>query len=563
MNFHNQRVNITKKIWPHVKEFGFEWVALFLLKIGQIIPYLLYPLIFKLFLDEVIGKYNVNFIYKIVLFYLGLYVLETLLKVVHRYVDNHLFNNVALKLRTTIWEKYSYMPISKFREYNISDLRTRVDRDVDILKYFIIWEIFDYLTYIVSFVVSAVILWTLDWKIALLCYILIPLSILISNSFQKKANSLYESEREVRNKLEQWMHISLSNWREIKANNFVDWHNKRYTTHLEEQYDNYQETTMYLLRRSTMLNVKDKLINQLLILIAGGGLHFANNIGVSTVIVSLQFYNRMVTNFSNIMQMNIDLEKLKPTVNRVIEIVSMDDVFKIEGDVLNIEEDEKVAGGVVFRVDRLTYIYSNNNEKALDDISIEIKERDKVIIFGKSGAGKSTLRRILTGDLTPEKGRVEFYGSDIAMTNHQVLYKKMDVISQDSYFMNITIGEYLRMANSKASHEEIETACKKTNILDFVKQLPDGFDTKLGEQGQNLSGGQKQRLSLTRLFLSNSEVVVLDEAFSAIDGRDKTNILEHIFSEFEDRTIVCVSHDKNVMEYFSTKYCIEQRKEYA
>lgn len=561
MSFHSERINITKEIWPYVKKFGSEWLALFVLKIGQIIPHLLYPLIFKLFLDEVIEKYNINLLYTVILFYLGLYVLETILKVLHRYVDNHLFNKVALNLRTIIWERYSYMPISKFREYNISDLRTRVDRDVDILKYFIIWEIFDYSAYIASFIFSAILLWSLDWRIALLSYVLIPLSIIISNGFQKKVNELYETERKIRNRVEQWMHISLSNWKEIKANNLVDWHNKRLDVHLDEQFDNFEETTTHLLKRNTLLNIKDSLVNQLIILIAGGILHFMNSIAVSTVIVSIQFYNRMVTNFSNILQMNIELERLKPTVNRVIEIVSMDDAYKIEENdkITMLDTKEKD----VFILEHLNYVYSGSTQKALDDIKMTVKAKDKVAIFGKSGAGKSTLRRLLTGDLAPEEGAVKFYGLDIATLKHQLLYKKMDVISQESYFMNLTIEEYLKMAKNNASLSEIESACEKTNILSYIKELPDGFDTRIGERGDRLSGGQKQRLSLARLFLSDSEVIVIDEAFSAIDGKDKTNILDHMFTKFNDKTIICVSHDEDVMKYFPTKICIEDGKEFV
>lgn len=559
MNFFNERFNLAKKIWPYVKKFSTEWVLLFIFKTGQIAPILLYPLIFKLFIDQAIEHHNINYIYRIILFYLGIYIFETVLKVVHRYIDNYLFNKVSLEIRTMMWEKYSYMPISKFREYNISDLKNRIDIDVDLMKSFIILQVFDYITYIATFIGSAWILWALDWRIAILCYLLIPVSLFISSRYRKKVGILYEAGRKINDYFEQWMQVSFSNWKEIKANNFENWHNTKFGAHLNSQYDNSKKITMMLLKRNTLLNLKDSLVNQLLIYVIGGILHFTNAIAVSTVIVSVQYYNKMLSALTDILRMDMELERLKPSVNRIIEIVSMEDIKKLSEDV----EAFDSSNNSVFEVDHLSYVYANSTERILNDISFTIQKTDKIVFSGESGGGKSTLIRILTGDLVPPSRKVRFYGTDIATLNHQKLYKKITVIFQEPYFMNLSIKNYLLLANQQVTQIEIENVCNKVNILDFILQLPEGFDTKVGERGIRLSGGQKQRLSLARLFLTDSDVVVLDEAFSAIDGIDKSHILKHLFEQFKDKTIICVSHEEDVAGYFSTKICINKGKVFS
>ncbi|MEN8905232.1 MAG: ABC transporter ATP-binding protein [Clostridiales bacterium] len=547
------RFYIFKKIWPNIKNFYIEWILLFIFKTIQIVPILLYPLVFKLFIDQVIEEHNLKFIYKIILFYLGIYFFETLLKIVHRYIDNYLFNGVSLKIRTIMWEKYSYMPITKFRNYNISDLKNRINIDVDLMKSFIILQIFDYVNYVAIFIGSAWILYVLDWRIALLCYILFPISFFISHCYQKKVGVLYETGRKINDQIEQWLQRSFSNWKEIKANNFENWHNKKFSNYLNVQYKNSKSIDIMLLKRNILLNLKDSLLNKLLIYIIGGILHFNKAIVVSIVIVSVQYYDKMLNALTNILRLDMELENLKPSINRVIEILSMNDSKKIYGDLHSID----FSVNTIFKIKHLNYSYKDNSNEILHDISFNIKKGDKIVFFGKSGGGKSTLIKILSGDILPAKNKVWFYGIDIAILNHQLLYKKLTVVFQEPYFMNLSIRDYLLMANQNSTQSDIEIVCSKVNILDFIFQLKKGFDTKIGEQGIRLSGGQKQRLAIARLLLKDSDIIILDELFSEIDGIDKINILKYLFEHFKDKTIICVSHEKEVAEHFSKKFLLK------
>lgn len=127
--------------------------------------------------------------------------------------------------------------------------------------------------------------------------------------------------------------------------------------------------------------------------------------------------------------------------------------------------------------------------------------------------------------------------------DQSVIYSGIRVIHQHPYYMNINIGEYLRLAKAAAINEELEEACKKACIMEDIASLTYGFDHVMGMKGERLSGGQKQKLALARLFPVQNKTILLDEAFSAIDGKHKTLILKSIMERFEHNTIVCVTHD--------------------
>ena len=162
--------------------------------------------------------------------------------------------------------------------------------------------------------------------------------------------------------------------------------------------------------------------------------------------------------------------------------------------------------------------------------------------MGKSGCGNTTVLKLMMGMLTPGKGRVFFAGADVREIDLTAMHGRIGFIMQESMLFNASIRENLRYGKEDATDEEMEAACRKAFIYDFIRGLEDGLDTVIGERGVRLSGGQRQRIVLARLFLRNVDVFVFDEATSALDQYSESVVYDAIRNIARDKTIIIVAH---------------------
>lgn len=175
-------------------------------------------------------------------------------------------------------------------------------------------------------------------------------------------------------------------------------------------------------------------------------------------------------------------------------------------------------------------------------------------IVGKSGSGKSTLLKLFMRFWEAEKGRIEISGVDIDDINTDDLRNMESFVTQETHLFCDSIRANLKIAKLDASDEEIEQACKKASVHDFIMSLPDGYDTKVGELGDTLSGGERQRIGLARAFLHDGDFMLLDEPTSNLDSLNEAVILRSIDRERKNKTVVLVSHRQSTVQ-IADKVC--------
>lgn len=544
MKLWRERIKIIKLIWLYICEYKVRLGMLFFLKCGQGIPILMTPLLFKLLIDRVIEQKNFGFMSVVAMLFILLYVFETVLKVVHRYLDNHMFNEITAKLRKIIWKNCLYLSYSKFKEYEISELSKRINDDIDMVKFFMVGEVFDYLTYAVSLVAGAIAMLFIDWKIAIIFLMFLPVSVFLSYRFQSQLGELHENERVLSSKVHQWIRYSLNSWKEVKANNLEQNQSQIYEKLLRQQYESEKKRSYCVWNRNCVLDIKNLYIDEFLLFIIGGIMHFFYRSTIGSVLACIQYYNGMIRNLGYIIEINTNLEWVKPSIFRAVEMLS----FTVDCNEETHPADKQE--GYLYQIAHLNYKYPDSKQTIFTDFNLEINIGEKLLIQGVSGRGKSTLIQLLTKNLLAESGFIYFYEKNIKEIDQSVIYSGIRVVHQHPYYMNISIGEYLRLAKAAATNEELEEACKKACIMEYIASLTHGFDHVMGVKGERLSGGQKQKLALARLFLVQHKTILLDEAFSAIDGKHKTLILKSIMERFEHNTIVCVTHDQDLEPFF-------------
>lgn len=207
------------------------------------------------------------------------------------------------------------------------------------------------------------------------------------------------------------------------------------------------------------------------------------------------------------------------------------------------------------KVSNVTFSYQEEN--ILDDFTVEFPKNKIVGIVGKSGSGKSTLLKLLMNFWNVDKGCIEISNTLLKNINTEDLRNTESYMTQETYLFHDSIANNLRIAKQDATDEEMFTACKKASIHDFIINLPDGYDTNVGELGDALSGGERQRIGLAMAFLHNAPFVLLDEPTSNLDSLNEAIILKSLGEESDEKTVVLVSHRQSTMKIADCVHSVE------
>ena len=208
----------------------------------------------------------------------------------------------------------------------------------------------------------------------------------------------------------------------------------------------------------------------------------------------------------------------------------------------------------------VTFSYPSRDKKIFDDISVKINKGDKIALIGESGIGKSTFIKLMMRFWDVNKGVISIDNKNIKNINTKSLRNKEILVSQETYLFNESILDNIKIGNVNASEEDVKKAAKKAAIHDFIESLPKGYNTKVGELGGNLSSGEKQRIGLARAFLSQGDILILDEPTSNLDTLNEGIILKSIKENCEDKTIVLISHRKSTTAVCNKTYKLEDSK---
>ncbi len=228
------------------------------------------------------------------------------------------------------------------------------------------------------------------------------------------------------------------------------------------------------------------------------------------------------------------------------------------------EVEEVVSGqdikGESISYENVGFSYKGRKEKIFDGANIKINKGDKIALIGESGIGKSTFVKLIMRFWDVDNGNINIDNVNIKNINTKSLRKSQTLVSQETYLFNESILDNIKVGNLAATKEEVINAAKKASIHDFIESLPNGYETKVGELGSSLSSGEKQRIGLARSFLSNNQILILDEPTSNLDALNEGEILKSINENCKDKTIILISHRKSTTAICNSVFKLENKK---
>ena len=490
----------------------------------------------KKFVDDVLIKQNKEMF----LWIIGGIFAATVIKVVSSYyseiASNFVTETIKREIKIDIFSHLEKLPISYFKKNKLGDTLSKLTNDTTSLGR-IGFIIFDMFKELLTVLILTGRMFQVDYILALVSLILLPLIIRVVRKYTKKIRKYGRERQDTTGKVTAFTQETLSGIFVIKAFNNTDFVIDKYKDLTKEEFEQAYKTTKIKAKVSPINEVITTFMVLLVVLYGGYQILVAKKITSGDLISFVTALGLMHQPLKRLISKNNDLQDSLPSADRVVEIFDE----KVETDVFGeaIEFDEKIQD---IKFENVNYKYEDSNEYVLKNINLDVKAGEIVAFVGKSGSGKTTLVNLLARFFNTDEGTVKVNGVNIKNIPLKIYRNKFAIVPQETFLFGGSIKENISFGK-EVTDEEIISAAKMANAYNFIQEdLPNKFETEVGERGALLSGGQKQRIAIARALIKNPEIMILDEATSALDSESEKLVQEALDSLMEGRTTFVIAH---------------------
>lgn len=519
-------------VWSYVRNYkwtvcGAEICLLFIFAQSAILP-----MITSIMVDEVFYNQNISVFISIIGLYALIFLGARLSNLMYQPLWQYLTNNYVYDVSKSFFSKNLRAKASCLYNKKTGDILTRVNNEAFEFIYILIRNGLRSLNRLFVFIFAFIMLFFIHWSLAIYSIVVIPTLVFFTKKSSKNLSDS-SSELTVKNGLfSNWLFEMISGLREIRLLSM-----QKYTKGYLSQS---QKDIIYLDNRIAKINYVSNLVQNVIILFCQlifftlcAYLMIDGKITIGFFLAANEYYTMMYDTLRYVVSLYLDWQRRKIYVDRLHETLQL--ATEIDN-----QPPLKIKDGVVEFED---VIFGYTPELTiLNHFSLKIETGQKIALVGESGAGKSTISYLLLRFHDPDFGSIKIDGQDISKHSYYSIRDSIGIIQQDIIFFNGTIRGNIDVGKRKHTDSELEEACKKANILSYIKTLPNGFDTIIGEDGINMSGGQKQRLMIARLFLKDPHILIMDEATSALDQSSENYIQNEINELSKGRTTIIIAH---------------------
>lgn len=444
-------------------------------------------------------------------------------------------SRIAADLRKMVYDKIQGLSLGFLTSQRAGDIMNRVTSDTDRIRQLIQELCSTAIFQFILLVSVSVLLFTTDWKLALLVILPAPLVAYMQVfTWRVVLRKMYHKQWRILDRASSFLHDVLSGIRVVKSFG----KESREITRFQQYNSSFAAASIQTEKVSSILwPISNYLIQlgQYLVLFVGCNMIVGKTMTLGDLIQFTGYATMVYGPLSWMMYMPRQIANALISIDRVFSIIDE------EPEVMDasVSVKHKIQGTITF--EDVTFGYKSY-EPVLKGINIEVKQGEMIGLVGHSGSGKSTLINLVSRFYDVNEGVIKIDGIDIRTIMQEDLRSQIGVVLQETFLFSGTIIENIRYSKPEATMEEVIQAAKVANCHDFIINLPDGYDTKLEENGNNLSGGERQRLAIARAVLNNPRILILDEATASLDIDTETAIQEALQRVTKNRTTIAIAH---------------------
>lgn len=439
-------------------------------------------------------------------------------------------------MRNEIFQHYQKLSFSFFDNQKVGQLMSRVTNDL-----FDISELFhhgpeDLMISIIKLLGSFAILLAVNWRLALVAFAFIPVMVVYAGYYNIKMKRAFVRNRARIADINAQIEDNLSGIRVVKSFANEDIEMKKFKIGNDRFVQSKKESYRYMGMYNSGLGIFTTMIT--VAVVCCGTIFITRKIiNVSDLITFLLYINNFTDPVKKLISFTEQFQNGASGYTRFLEILS------IHPDIVDRKEAKEVTnikGDISFR--SVSFHYEDKDQNILSNLNLDIKAGEYVALVGPSGVGKSTLCSLIPRFYDVSTGAITIDGRDIRDLTLKSLRNNIGIVQQDVYLFTGSVMDNIRYGRPDATDAEIVAAAQNANAHDFIMELPDGYDTDIGQRGIKLSGGQKQRLSIARVFLKNPPILIFDEATSALDNESEKVVQDSLEKLAANRTTIVIAH---------------------
>lgn len=495
------------------------------------------PILVGKAIDCIIGKGNVDFVnMKSILIKVAVIVVSTaLIQWLMNVCNNKITYNVSRDLRKKAFEKIEILPFSYIDTHSKGDIVSRVITDVDQLSDGLLMGFTQFFTGVITIIGTLAFMLSVNVFITIVVVVVTPLSFFIARFIAKKTFNMFSLQSKTRGEQTSFIDEMISNQKVAEAYSMNE-ENKARFDKINDDLAKYSLKATFF---SSITNPATRFVNSIVyaaVALFGAIMAVKGNITVGILSCFLSYANQYTKPFNEISSVVTELQNAIACAARVFELIEESPELPDKADATDLEN---VKGSV--QINNLYFSY-NPDKELLKNVNINVEPGKTVAIVGPTGCGKTTLINLLMRFYDPNNGAISVDEVNTRDVTRQSLRQNFGMVLQDTWLKSGTIADNIRLGKTDATDDEIIEAAKKAHAHSFIKRLPNGYKTKIGEDGGSLSQGQKQLLCITRLMLCPPPMLILDEATSSIDTRTEIKIQKAFNTLMKNRTTFIVAH---------------------
>jgi len=460
---------------------------------------------------------------------------------------------VVSEFRTRIYHHLQRLSLKYYQDKQTGQLMSRTVNDTSTFEALIAHVLPELAVNVAMLFGVAAILFSLNWRLAALTLIPMPFLVAVAAEYTRRVRPAFRQAQQSLAALNAVVHDNLSGIKEIQAFGQED----RETVRVTDRAVAYSAAIVHAIKLSSIFHPLAEFLAGLgtvMVVWLGGRFILEGRIPIADLVAFVLYLGLFYQPINTLNRLNEGLQQAVAGAERVFEVLDTESEVQEAPDAVDLPS---CRGHIEFRGVHFSYV---PEVPVLEDISFEVRPGEMIALVGPTGVGKTTIASLIPRFYDPVGGSVLIDGHDLRTLTLRSLRSHIGMVLQDVFLFTGTVRENILYGRPGATDDEVVEAAKAANAHEFITQLPQGYDTQIGERGLKLSGGQKQRLSIARAVLKDSPILILDEATSSVDTETELQIQEALERLIQDRTTVVIAHRLSTVHSADRIIVLEDRR---